>query len=367
MKPLFNKSALGVAAICLLMGTGLVHADHLASPAGRAQCSKERQQALDTIVQRKLEFYEVQFPDIQIFLLMNDTHRAHRMAELLRLLGQDAANLDYEHPPRLRADLLEVSLDRVEILLHNNFSSSALFRVGESGQARRQQLCVLTLDSCGIAKDNYHATRHLLDVPEQVFAHLPAKRYLDADQHLEFVIDHEIHHCLVAHRGEPIPMSKREYWASYMQWRSEKGADVYGLIMHAFKYGADTNYANTLTDIRGMSLLVGDPDHYSCTAMTAAMQRFPELADNGSVVESALTVAAKSRNETDCGYEEYLKYRYAASRAMRRFGITDPIGHAVLGELSYYKPEPARVDTLLREASKHYQQLFGGPLPGIAH
>lgn len=366
MKPLFNRRALGVAAICL-MGTGLVHADTLASPVGHAQCSKERQQRLDTIVLRKLEFYEIQFPDIQIFLLKNHKHRAHSMTELLRLLGQDAANLDYEHPPRLRADLLEVSLDRVEILLHNNSSSSALFRVGESGQARRQQLCVLTLDSCGIAKDNYHATRHLLGVPEQVFAHLPVKRYLHADQHLEFVIDHEIHHCLVAHRGEPIPMSMREYWANYMQWHNEKGADVYGLIMHAFKYGADTNYAKTLIDIRGMSLLVGDPDHYSCTAMMAAMQRFPELADNGSVVESALAMAAKLRDETDCGYEEYLKYRYAASRAMRRFGITDPIGHAVLGELPDYKPEPARVDTLLREASKHYQQLLGGPLPGTAH
>ncbi len=325
-------------------------------------CTPARQQALSAIVDRKLEFYRDRFPEIEFVLLSGREQREQGIVELLWLLGDGAANLDYEHPPELRADLLQVSLARIAVLMRYGASSSALFRVGTNGQAQRAQLCVLTLDACTIARDNRQAAFYMLDFPEQEFARMPESQYLDADLHLEYVIDHEIHHCLQAHRGEPIPMSTREFWPGYIQRRNEMSADAYGLAMHILKYGTDSQYVRTLIAVRGLSLMAGDPDHYTPLSMGATLENLCQQVDSGSALERALAVATTVRDTFDRGYEDYLKYRYAAYLAMRRLGVEDDVGPSVLARLPGYQPDPARVDKLLHDTSVHYQLLFGGPL-----
>jgi len=340
-------------------------ADFGAFPMGRVQCSAERQQQLDAIVERKLRDYSREFPDIGFVVLSSRASQEFSLAVLLQLLGEGAANLDYEHPPELRADLLAASLKRIEILLRTSSSSSALFRIGRNGLTGRGQLCVLTLDTCNLASDDTQATHYMLKLPTSVIHALPDNRYLDADRHLEYVIDHEVHHCLQAHRGDPIPMSRQVHWPGYMQRRNEIAADAYGLAMHLLTYGVNSSYANSLIAMRGLSLLEGDPDHYTPLAMTATLKTICEEPDPGSTVHHALSVADTVRGQIDQGYEDYLKYRYAAYQTMKRLGIEDDAGAGVLVELPGYSPEPERVENLLRETSMHYQTLFGEPMPGV--
>jgi len=337
------------------------HADTGATQASPTSCSPARAQVLNSIVDRQLEMYRSRFPEIEFVLLSGRDQHEQRMVELIWLLGDDAANLDYEHPPELREDLLAVSLARVAIMLRQRSSSSALFQVGKNGQAQRAQLCVLTLDACNIARDSQQATLHMLTIPEKEFARIPESQYLDADHHLEFVVDHEIHHCLMSHRGEPIPMSRRERWPDYMQRRNETAADAYGLAMHILKYGTDSNYVRTLIAIRGLSLLTGDPDHYTSAAMGATLRHLCARAEPGPDIDRALAVAVMARDRFDDGYEGYLKYRYAAFQAMGRLGVEDAGGPSVLAELPGYQPDPARAEALLQDTAAHYHLLFAGP------
>jgi hypothetical protein len=352
-----------VFGLLLVLGpAGAGQAETADTATSPTSCTPARQQALRAIVERKLGSYRDQFPDIEFVLLSGRDQREQAIVELLWLLGDGAANLDYEHPPELRADLLQVSLARIAVLMRYGASSSALFQVGTNGQSPRPRLCVLTLDACTVAKDDRQATSYMLDLPEQEFARMPENQHLDADLHLEYVIDHEIHHCLMAHRGEPIPMSTRKFWPGYMQRRNEMAADAYGLAMHILKFGPDSQYVRTLIAVRGLSLMAGDPDHYTPVSMGATLENLCQQVDSGSALERALAVATTVRDTLDRGYEDYLKYRYAAYLAMRRLGVEDDVGPSVLARLPGYQPDPARVDKLLHDTSMHYQLLFGGPL-----
>lgn len=361
-----NRLCCQFGIVMLMLGTARAgYADVVAPPPYPAQCAPARQQSLNAIVDRKLEIYRSHFPEIQFVVLSARDRHEQGMAELLRLLGDGAANLDYEHPPGLRADLLAVSLARVAIMLRNHLSSSALFQAGQNGQAQRRQLCVLTLDVCNLASDSRQATFNMLPIPEQEFERMPDRQHLDADLHMEYVIDHEVHHCLKAHRGEPIPMSMHEHWSDYMQRRNETAADAYGLAMHILKYGTDSQYVSTLIAIRGLSLLAGDPDHYTTGAMGATLRHLCKRPDPGPDIDRSLAIAARIRETFIQGYEDYLKFRYAAFQAMSRLGVEDEDGPSFLAELPGYQPDPAHAETLLLDTAAHYQLLFASPLYDI--
>jgi len=341
----------------------------LAIPAGAdnnravpVECDAVRERELDAIVQHRLLLYEGLFPKIQFVVLTDRLKSGVGLLELLQLLGRDATNLDYEHPPQLRADLLEVSIARVATHLRNNATSSALFKAGQGAAATREQLCVLTLDACVIARDNRQATHHMLGLPGPLFARMQAGEYLDADQHLEYVIDHEVRHCLAAHRGHPIPMSTREYWAGYSQHRNEYAADAYALAMHILNHGAGSGYARTMTHIRGLAMLQGDPDHFTASAMQAVPETLKSVSSHASGLERAYVVAETIRERLDPGYDGYLKFRYAAHELMRDLGLPDESGRGVLAELPGYQPERDRVEALFRDLSGHYRALFGQSL-----
>jgi len=362
-----NRLSCLFGVVMLMLGTARAgYAAAVAPPPYPAQCAPAREQSLNAIVDRKLEIYRSHFPEIQFVVLSARDRHERNMAELLRLLGDGAANLDYEHTPELRADLLAVSLARVGIMLRNHLSSSALFQAGQNGLAQRSQLCVLTLDVCNLASDNRQATFNMLTIPEQEFVRMPDSQHLDADQHMEYVIDHEVHHCLKAHRGEPIPMSMREHWSDYMQRGNETAADAYGLAMHIQKYGVDSQYVRNLIAIRGLSLLAGDPDHYTSEAMGTTLRHLCERADPGSDFDRSLAIASAARKTFIPGYEDYLKYRYTAFLAMSRLGVEDEDGPSLLAELPGYQPDPARVEALVRDTAAHYQLLFASPLHGVA-
>ena len=353
--------------VIIVLGTARTgYADAVAPLASPAQCTPAREQSLNTIVDRKLEIYRNHFPEMQFVVLSARDRHEQSMVELLWLLGDEASNLDYEHTPELRADLLAVSLARVAIMLRKHLSSSALFQVGKNGQAQRSQLCVLTLDVCNLASDSRQATFNMLPIPDQELVRMPDSQHLDADLHMEYVIDHEVHHCLKAHRGEPIPMSTREHWADYMQRRNETAADAYGLAMHILNYGTDSQYVSNLIAIRGLSLLAGDPDHYTPEAMGATLQHLCERAEPGPDIDRSLAIAATVRETFIQGYEDYLKFRYAAFQAMTRLGVDDEDGPSFLAELPGYQPDPARVEALVRDTAAHYQLLFASPLHGVA-
>jgi len=365
MTPRHSISIAPAITVILLLGLTLAGpldalADH--SSAYSVECPAERMQALDVIAQKRLAYYSKQFPSIQFVMLSDRQASGLGLLELLHLLGQDATNLDYEHPPELRADLLEVSIARVGIHLRDNSVSSALFRVGPGAAATREELCVITLDACTLARDNRQATRHMLDLPEAVLARLPADHCLNADHHLEYAIDHEIRHCLAAHRGEPIPMSTREYWAGYVQRQNENAADAFAMAMHIQAHGAENNQYRSMMHIRGLALLAGDPDHYTAPALEALPEVLNRSREPAAGLERAFAVSQQIRKQFDSGYEEYLKYRDAASRLICRLCVGEVPDPGLLREIPGYVPERERAEQLARATARHYQALFGRPL-----
>lgn len=352
------------AVVLLLVSVTTVQAETDTASSLLLRCDATRGAQLDALVQQRLAMYRRAFPDIQFVLLPSQDDPVRSLSGLRTLLGREADNLDYAHPASVRTDLLDSALARVETLLRISSSSSALFHKGRDGQADRDEVCVVTLNACATAADDRQATRNMLDLPDALMARIPEHNHLDADRHLEFVIDHEVHHCLMVHAGMPIPMSHRTYWPGYMQRRNEIAADAYGLALHLLKHGSSSTYTRNLLHLRGLSLLVGDPDHFTTAEVGATLADYCGQVDTGTDIERAFEVSLRALDSFDWGYDDYLKYRYAAYQAMTRLGLYDPHGPRLLDELHGASPDPARTLVLLRETLQHYQALFEVPLFG---
>ncbi len=316
--------------------------------------------SLEAIADRAIRFYNDTYPDILFVQLPGGRQWVDSSVALSLLLGHRADNLDYEHPPSLREDLLYVSIERVFMMLRHNAASSSLFRVGDSSISARENVCIITLDPGRVAGNALRATAHLLDFPDERIALIPPARRLDPHSHLQFVLDHEAFHCLDALYNGPIPMSKKRYWSQYMLFRNEHAADAYAVAMHIARQGGVTPYAGNLLRIRGLSLYNADPDHLTC----AAIERVLAIGAIGTSklvhmdAQAVFRLGAQVREEVVPGYETYLEYRIAALAAMRRLGVG--AGAEEDGPADCGVPLDADVrDELIRRSRRYYRELFG--------
>lgn len=164
----------------------------------RLVCNTEKQGELDSLVVKKLAFYAQAFPEILFVALPAGDAWLDSFLTLVVLLGDHATDLDYEHPSHAREDLLYVAKARVQAMLRAGESSSSLFRVGADGLAKRENLCAITVNPCGVAKDDDVATWHLLEDlgPDRTPDVVLQERHLDYRHHLEYVLDSHAEHIL---------------------------------------------------------------------------------------------------------------------------------------------------------------------------
>jgi hypothetical protein len=239
------------------------------------------------------------------------------------------------------------------MLLEHGIGSATLFAPGVGAQARRKQACVITMNPWRIAQNNLAATTNLLEVPEKMTIDILPTRYLDANSHLRFALDHEIFHCLDTSINGPVPMSMHEHWGGYYMWRNEAGADAFGILMHLAESGRLTPYAQNLSLIRGLTLLNADPNHYTYPVFKDVLQQdVARLA--ASNVRDRFRLATRIRNKVTGSYQDYLRYAVAAQSAMQRLGI-DQDGENFSGTTA----DPAMVEKLIRQVKSNYLKLVG--------
>ena len=257
---------------------------------------------LQTLLKKKLQYYRAQYPEILILNLEGGVDFPADLVALDLVLGFQPVSLDYEHPPELRKDLMVVSFERIISMLRYQAPSAALFKADDP-LGWQEHVCVLTIDPRKIAADSNTASQHLLSLPPEAIRNIPRDFKLLSGNYLEFVIDHEIYHCLKSMYVGPQQRSHMQFWAEYNQFVEEQGADAYALGMHIKLQGEITPFTANIRRIRGMSLYNADPDHLTCKAL----ERVLELPVEDLVNQLRAAVGQAPLTAEGSNDEEYLR------------------------------------------------------------
>jgi len=312
---------------------------------------------LQALLKKKLQYYRIQYPEILILNLEGGVEFPADMVALDLVLGFQPASLDYEHPPELRKDLMVVSFERIISMLRYQAPSAALFKADDP-LGWQEHVCVLTIDPLKIAADSNTASQHLLSLPPEAIQHIPRDFKLRSGDYLEFVIDHEIYHCLKSMYVGPQQRSHKQFWAEYNQFIEEQGADAYALGMHIKLRGEISPFANNIRRIRGMSLYNADPDHLTCKALEQVLE-FPVVALVGMSNIHVFELATRIKGQLTIEYEEYLRHLASAVQAMKELGVEALISEDLRNGVEDIPAEPARVKELVANARRCLAELSG--------
>jgi hypothetical protein len=313
---------------------------------------------LNDILHAKLQEYRRVYPEINFLHLRGGEDTIEDMVRLGGALGNTPVNRDYEHPPELREELLNVSLNRILTLMQARMPSSSLYQVDKENDDRHY-LCVLSLYPEEIAGSSLIATRHLLDQTEEFINRIPRSMWMPAEDYLEFAIDHELYHCLYSRYIEPQPMSQLEFWGDYIQFLNEHGADAYALARHIRKQGSGTQLAEVLPLIRGAALSSADFNHRTCGALDKVKKIQAEEIKFMSE-QDLFALANDIRGQILPAYEDYLVYLASAIQAMDRIGTGHFIEDQLRIVLDDVEADPAQVSGLIDHNNYCLGKLSGG-------
>lgn len=318
--------------------------------------SSSRIQQINQLIEQKLDFYNKEFPAIQFVHLKNgEWEKSLQALELF--IGYQATSLDYEHPKDLREDLLYATVAKIQMMLINKITSSSLFKVGQLPAASRKYTCVITLDPATTVYDDEVSTQYFIDLPDEIISSIPIQNKINNERHLDFILDHEAFHCIDTHRFGGIPMSDKDFSTRYDTYKRESQADMFAVAMNIHRNKTMTPCADNMMMLRGMTLLNGEPQHYS----VEAMQHITNLSQKkiiNSNPDELVNLVKKRYKESAPSYEDYIKYRVAAVEAIYQ------LGQKVYEMQKPYYPENAKpnkelVNKLVKETKYYYQKFTG--------
>lgn len=269
--------------------------------------------ALQTVIDQERDFYNAHFKEIQFVFLEGGTHWEEDIGVLALLLGHQPGNLNYQHPPELRQELMDASVSVLIHMLRAQEPYSVLFRA-DTPLGWRENLCIISLDPHRLAVTDQAASGFLFDLePDQVAA-IPDHKRLPSHEFLHYLIDHEAFHCLDALYNGPQPMSDKELWGQYYNFRRENGADAYALAMNIQRRGAMGDFPRLIQDFRGMRVFQGDPDHWSYDAISRLLL-LPASEIARQTPGQLFLMASRIRDEVVKDYVSYLRYSATAAHA----------------------------------------------------
>lgn len=270
-------------------------------------------------VRAKLEIYNRAFPDIDFIYLSNGSDWIGSLMGLDLLIGYEPTCLDYEHPPELRQELVDVTVAKIQMMLLYHMASSYFFEVGQIAGTKRRYACIITLDTENAYDDDESATRNLMSLSDAEFQDVSQERYLDHQAILNFVIDHEAYHCLDSYYNSGIRRSEKELWGHYSCYNRERQADMFAIAMYRQRGGSRTGFVDGIEQLRAMSLLNGELNHDS----SAGIRRIKQLSSSELQNIKPKTLMDMVRRQDQGlmpGYDAYLDYRVNAIEAIRRMG-----------------------------------------------
>jgi hypothetical protein len=317
--------------------------------------------ASEELLNQKLDYYRKLYPEMTFMILKGGDELVADMMALDLALGYQPKSMDYEHPPKLREELMLASANRIVFMLKYRMPSASLFKADDP-LGWQANVCVLTINPDEIAADSIWATQHLLDIPLENIQKIPKDLRLQANDYLEFVIDHEVYHCLQSMYVGPQKMSHKEYWGEYNSFLNEQGADAYGLGMHIkTRHKKDTSFAKNLPRIRGMALYNADPDHLTCEALQQIAKVPVSKLDEMSANE-IFEMANRIRESLTIGYDEYLQYLASAIQAMKELGVEALVSEELHNSVKGIQSDPVQAKELVSNTRRYLSELGCGEI-----
>ena len=310
---------------------------------------------LNALLIKKIDYYRQQYPEISFLVLQGGEDVIADMMALDLVLGHQPSSLDYEHPQKLREDLMIASANRILYMLQHGMPSASLFKVNEPLDWQAH-ICVLTINPAEVSADSIRATQNLLDLPREFVEKIPQDFRLQPADYLKFVIDHEVYHCLYSMYVSPQKMSYKEFWAEYNSFLNEQGADAFALAMHINTRYEVSSFAENIMRIRGMALFSGDPDHLTCKGLQQivkiplkdlAEMSVNELFDTANRIQKRLTIS----------YDEYIQYLAASIQAMKELGVDALITEDLRNRIKGTNADPAQVRELVTNTRRYLSEL----------
>ncbi len=333
----------------------------LFSEAGVLQASIDIQtdvEKANLAIQKKLDYYNKTFPEIQFAHLKNGEEWYQSIQALELFIGYQATCLDYEHPDDLREELLFATIEKIRIMLASKLTTSYLFKVGQIPAAIKKHVCVITIDPASTIISNRVATEYFIDLSLEG---VPASHFIDKDSHLDFIIDHEAFHCLDTFAFGGIPMSMKNFSNRHEIYRRETEADMFALAMHIKKNERITDYTNKIIALRGMSLLNGELQHFSVPGMHR-VREYDLNRISQATTRELLKLVKQLYTPLALSYQQYLQYRVNAIEAIQQLGRT-------VAELDKPILPPSitaqkdKVRSLLQQTKEYYRAFFAKSYP----
>jgi len=331
----------------------------LAIVASVSEANTENDHPL-TLLEKKLEYYRAQYPEILIINLEGGIDFPADIVALDLVLGFQPVSLDYEHSAEQREDLMIVSFERIIRMLRYQAPSAAMFKADDP-LGWQEHVCVLTINPDEVASDSLQATRNLLSLPVEVIERIPRDFQLLPEDYLQFVIDHEIYHCLKSMYVGPQQRSHKQFWAEYNQFTEEQGADAFALGMHIKTQGELSPFASNIRRIRGMSLYNADPDHLTCKALQQVLE-VPVADIVGMSTNQIFELANQIKDSLTIDYPGYLQHLASAVQAMKEIGVEALIAVELLEGIKDVPAEPTQVKELVTNARRCLSELSGDGL-----
>ena len=313
------------------------------------------QHLINSLLNEKLEYYRHLYPKISFLLLKGDGQVLADMFLLGKALGRKPISLDYEHPPELREALIAANVNRIQLMLQYKMPSASLFLVDVTPD-KQKHICVLTIHPDEIAIDSVLATRSLLDLPHRIIQKVPKEFRLQPTDYLEFVIDHEVYHCLQSMFVGPQKMSHKEFAGEYNNFHNEQGADAYAIGMHINTRLEVPAFARNFLRIRGMSLYSADPDHLTCKALQQVFNIPVENLVEMNAKE-IFEMANKIRERLTISYDEDIQYLASSIEAMKELGVEELVSDGLRNRVRGVQPDPTQVKELVTKTHRYLSDL----------
>jgi len=310
---------------------------------------------INSLLNEKLEYYRHLYPEISFLLLKGDGQVLADMMLLGKTLGRQPKSMDYEHPPELREDLITVSIKRIQLMLQYKMPSASLFLANDT-QEKPKPVCVLTIHPGEVALDSVLATQSLLDLPQKIIEKVPEEFRLKSTDYLEFVIDHEVYHCLQSMFIGPQKMSQKELAGEYNNFHNEQGADAYAVAMHINTRLEVSAFVRNILRVRGMSLYSSDPDHLTCKALQQVFKVPVEDIVEMNAKE-IFEMASKIRERLTISYDGYIQYLASSIQAMNELGVGELVSDDLRKKASKAQSDPVQVKELVTNTHRYLSDL----------
>jgi len=315
----------------------------------------EKTDSSESLLNAKVEYYRQLYPEIMFMILKGGKDIQDDMTVLNLMLGDQPKSLDYEHPSTARDDLMYVSVERIRMMLQAYAPSSSLFEVSNP-PGGQELVCVLTINPTEVAASSMQATESLLDIPRKFLRKIPQELQLSPTDFLEFVIDHEVYHCLKSRYVGPQLMSSKEFWAEYNHFSNEQGADAYALGMHIKNRGEVSTFAKNILRIRGMALHSADPNHLTCKAI-AQVLKIPSDQISEMNSRQIFDLANTIKVQLSGSYDEYVQFLASAVQAMQEIGVGELISEELQNRIKGINSDPAQVEELVANSNRAFTEL----------